>query len=149
MSTRPPRGAARGPRGDHTNRGGRGDQHSGSGGGGQHGQGQQSERPKRENILDLGKYVDKRICVKFSGGREVSGLLKGHDPLMNLVLDECSEVLRDPDSGATSSRNLGLLVARGTLLTSIGPSEGMTEIGNPFAAQGEGEGEGEGEGQEG
>lgn len=52
-----PRGA-RGGRGDH--RGGRG--------GGAHGA--QQERPKKENILDLSKYADKKITVKFSGGRE-------------------------------------------------------------------------------
>lgn len=28
------------------------------------------ERPKKESILNLGKYVDQRVRVKFSGGRE-------------------------------------------------------------------------------
>jgi hypothetical protein len=28
------------------------------------------DRPKKENILDLAKYMDKRITVKFNGGRE-------------------------------------------------------------------------------
>ena len=46
---------------------------AGGGGGGGHGA-QHShgggERPKKENILDLGKYMDKRITVKFNGGRE-------------------------------------------------------------------------------
>lgn len=37
------------------------------------------------------------------------------------------------DTGATSSRPLGLLVARGTLLTSIAPVDGSEEIANPFA----------------
>ena len=32
--------------------------------------GQERERPKKENILDLSKYMDKQITVKFSGGRE-------------------------------------------------------------------------------
>ena len=32
--------------------------------------------------------------VKFNGGREVEGVLKGWDQLMNLVLDEGKEVLR-------------------------------------------------------
>ena len=54
----------------------------------------QAEKPKKENILDLSKYVDKAIRVKFNGGREVEGILKGFDPLMNLVLDEVKEVLR-------------------------------------------------------
>ena len=38
--------------------------------------------------------MDKQICVKFSGGREVVGLLKGYDQLMNLVLDEVKETIR-------------------------------------------------------
>ena len=48
-------------------RGGRG---GGSGGGGAGGGGDKSEKPKKENILDLAKYMDKGINVKFSGGRE-------------------------------------------------------------------------------
>jgi U6 snRNA-associated Sm-like protein LSm7 len=31
------------------------------------------------------------------GGRESSGILKGFDPLLNLVLDNTIEYLRDPD----------------------------------------------------
>lgn len=36
------------------------------------------------------------------------------------------------ENGNTSIRNLGLLVARGTLLTSISPVDGSAEIENPF-----------------
>lgn len=44
---------------------------SGRGGrGGAHQDGKPQDRPRKENILDLGKYSDKRILVKFSGGRE-------------------------------------------------------------------------------
>ena len=54
-------------------RGGRGGRGGGRGGGGGpasgHGQ-QQTEKPKKENILDLKKYMDKKINVKFNGGRE-------------------------------------------------------------------------------
>lgn len=39
--------------------------------------GDQPERKKKESILDLGKFMDKQIRVKFSGGRECSGVLKG------------------------------------------------------------------------
>lgn len=52
------RGASRGGRGGGEGRGGRG------------GAAASGERPKKENILDLGKYMDKRIVVKFTGGRE-------------------------------------------------------------------------------
>ncbi len=71
------------------------------------------DKPKREAILDLAKYVNERIRVKFTGGREgqaislsamfrpgadglapVTGVLKGFDQLLNLVLDEVQENLQ-------------------------------------------------------
>lgn len=76
--------------------------------------------------------MDKKITVKFNGGREVTGTLKGYDALMNLVLDEVQEVVRD-DEGNESTRQLGLVVARGTLLVVISPVDGSEEIENPFA----------------
>lgn len=66
------RGSFRGGRG----RGGgyaRGGQRGGGAGGGAQQQPQsqqQQEKPKKENILDLSKYMDKDVKVKFSGGRE-------------------------------------------------------------------------------
>jgi U6 snRNA-associated Sm-like protein LSm7 len=64
------RGSFRGGRGrgggDGAHRGGRG---GGGRGGGGHA-GQQHEKPKKENILDLTKYMDKEVSVKFNGGRE-------------------------------------------------------------------------------
>lgn len=63
-------GHARGARGGRGGgRGGHGADSGASGGGGAQQQ-QERERPKKENILDLSKYVDKRITVKFNGGRE-------------------------------------------------------------------------------
>ncbi|KAK3996285.1 small nuclear ribonucleoprotein [Cladorrhinum sp. PSN332] len=161
MSDRPyqPRGGARGGRGRGGGRGGGGgggghnaqhQQNSGSGfqqqqqqQGGAAGAGagagagaagnntQEKERPKKENILDLKKYMDQRITVKFNGGREVTGTLKGYDALMNLVLDEVEEALRD-DNGNESTRSLGLVVVRGTLLVVISPVDGSEVIENPF-----------------
>lgn len=54
------RGGGRGGRGGSSDRGGRG----GGGAGGQ------QERRPREAILDLAKFMDKAITVKFNGGRE-------------------------------------------------------------------------------
>lgn len=50
--------------------------------------------PRREAILDLNRYKDQLIRVKFTGGRQVVGTLKGFDQLMNLVLDDVTETLR-------------------------------------------------------
>lgn len=56
-------------------RGGRGDRGGGRGGGAERGgrggsQAAASGDRKKENILDLTKYMDKEITVKFNGGRE-------------------------------------------------------------------------------
>ncbi|KAJ5247372.1 Ribonucleoprotein LSM domain eukaryotic/archaea-type [Penicillium chermesinum] len=114
------RGSFRGGRG----RGGRQPQQKGDKGAAQ-------EKPKKENILDLNKYMDKEVQVKFNGGREVTGTLKGYDQLMNLVLDDVKEAMRD-DEGNLTTRPLGLIVARGTLIVLISPADGSEEIPNPF-----------------
>ncbi len=49
---------------------------------------------KRESVIDLAPLVDKKVRVKFIGGREVTGVLRGADPICNLVLDESTEYLR-------------------------------------------------------
>jgi len=93
------------------------------------------EKKKKESILDLNKYLDKPIRVKFSGGREASGILKGFDQLLNLVLDGTTEYLRDPDDPfklTEDTRNLGLVVCRGTSVVLICPADGMEAITNPF-----------------
>ena len=58
------RGGRGGQRGDRGGRGGGGER---GGRGGGHAQG--GDR-KKENILDLTKYMDKELTVKFNGGRE-------------------------------------------------------------------------------
>lgn len=60
------RGNFRGGRGARGDRGGRGGGERG-GRGGSHAQ---SGDKKKENILNLDKYMDKEITVKFNGGRE-------------------------------------------------------------------------------
>lgn len=128
------------------------------------------ERKKREAILDLSKYVNERIRVKFTGGREgtifvarsntmigrltcdlaVTGILKGYDQLLNLVLDEVQEeiqgmsntlqyldlskcqIVAEPE---VHVRSLGLTVLRGPTITLLSPVDGLEEIANPFMAQ--------------
>ena len=54
----------------------------------------QPEKRKKESILDLSKYLEKGVRIKFAGGRECSGILKGYDPLLNIVVDNTVEYLR-------------------------------------------------------
>mmetsp|Transcript_47283 Transcript_47283/g.107186 ORF Transcript_47283/g.107186 Transcript_47283/m.107186 type:complete len:102 (+) Transcript_47283:60-365(+) len=95
---------------------------------------------KKESILDLNKYIDQGVRVKFQGGREVVGVLKGYDQLVNLVLDECVEYLRDVDDAyrlTDETRTLGMVVCRGTQVSLISPTDGCEEIANPFLGPGE------------
>ena len=68
--------------------------------------------------------------VKLVGGREVSGVLKGHDKISNLVLDHTEETLKD-----NSTRKLGLTLTRGTSVMMIAPVDGYEAIENPFVTE--------------
>lgn len=109
-----------------------------TGGGGGGGEQQKQHTPQhKQTVLDLGKYIDKGVRVKLSGGREVEGILKGFDQLLNLVLDETKEYLRDVDDPlriTDETRKLGLIVTRGTSVMVVSPLDGLKEIENPFAA---------------
>lgn len=110
---------------------------------------------KKESVLDLNKHLDQPVLVKFAGGREVTGILKGagvvcvsvvalsmivtvvtgYDPLVNIVLDETVEYIREADDPyrlTDQTRNLGLTVCRGTAVMLIAPVAGSQEIDNPF-----------------
>jgi U6 snRNA-associated Sm-like protein LSm7 len=82
----------------------------------------------------------------------VTGVLKGYDQLLNLVLDEVEEQVQgtyihawanlpkpaDPLAFADPeprTRTLGLAVLRGPTITLLSPVDGLEEISNPFAAQ--------------
>jgi len=93
--------------------------------------------PKKESILELAKLMDAVVKVKCLGGRELKGTLRGYDDLVNLVLDECDEFIRDPNSGKVTNktRKLGLVVVRGTQVSLVSPQDGAEEIENPFLAQ--------------
>ncbi|KAG0653340.1 Sm-like protein lsm7 [Rhodotorula mucilaginosa] len=107
---------------------GRGGSQGGPASGGRGGHGARGEdKPRREAILDLAKYTDKKIC--------------GYDQLLNLVMDDIEETLngelfRDPETGLPAvpprTRSLGLAVIRGTSLVLISPLDGSAEIANPF-----------------
>jgi U6 snRNA-associated Sm-like protein LSm7 len=80
----------------------------------------------------------------------VTGILKGYDQLLNLVLDEVEEevqgtymchypcrillmmvILAEPQ---VHTRSLGLTVLRGPTITLLSPVDGLEEIANPFMA---------------
>ncbi|XP_062226883.1 sm-like protein LSM7 isoform X2 [Phragmites australis] len=94
---------------------------------------------RKETALDLAKFVDKGVQVKLTGGRQVTGTLKGYDQLLNLVLDEAIEYEREQDDPLKlcgKTRQLGLIVCRGTAVMLVSPTDGTDEIANPFLADG-------------
>jgi U6 snRNA-associated Sm-like protein LSm7 len=58
---------------------------------------------KKESILELTKMIDAKVHVKCLGGREVVGVLKGYDELVNLVLDDADEYIRGESALKTLS----------------------------------------------
>ncbi|VEN49140.1 unnamed protein product [Callosobruchus maculatus] len=63
---------------------------------------------------ELKKFMDKKLSLKLNGGRQVTGILRGFDPFMNLVVDESIEDCRDG-----SKNNIGMVVIRGNSIVMI------------------------------
>ena len=49
---------------------------------------------QKESIINLQNFQEKEVRIKFIGGREIQGILKGYDTSLNIVLDNCVEFLR-------------------------------------------------------
>ncbi|KAF0990871.1 hypothetical protein HZS_7516 [Henneguya salminicola] len=106
-----------------------------------------AEKRKKDTIIDMNKFIGKKVHVKFNGGREgfyfviintVEGTVQGTDTLINLVLDDTIEFLRDPEDPlkiTDQQRSLGLVICRGSAIVTICPSENMQPIENPFVSQ--------------
>ena len=92
----------------------------------------------KTSVIDLDRLMEKRIRVKCNGGREMTGILKAHDPLPNLVLDDCVEYLRNPDDLTVltdKTRHFDRIFLKGTSIIAIAPEEGFELIDNPFIEQ--------------
>eukprot|EP01125_Pyxidicula_operculata_P001811 TRINITY_DN11656_c0_g1_i1.p1 TRINITY_DN11656_c0_g1~~TRINITY_DN11656_c0_g1_i1.p1 ORF type:complete len:127 (+),score=18.74 TRINITY_DN11656_c0_g1_i1:44-382(+) len=90
---------------------------------------------KKESILNLNPYINKEVIVKFNGGRQVKGILRGYDTLVNMVLEDTIEYIRSPNDPYTlteQTRQLGVSVCRGNAIMCVYPAEGTMETDNPF-----------------
>ncbi|CAG8513472.1 7066_t:CDS:2 [Rhizophagus irregularis] len=59
---------------------------------------------------ELKKYMEKRLFIQLNGGRKVTGILRGYDPFMNLVLDDTVE-----EVSSSEKHNVGMVVSISTL----------------------------------
>lgn len=58
---------------------------------------------------ELKKYMDKSVSVRLNGARTVTGVVRGFDPFMNLVLDEATD----------QQTQIGMIVLRGSAIMAI------------------------------
>lgn len=61
--------------------------------------------------------MDKRLLLKLSANRQVTGVLRGYDHFMNIVLDETVE--------QSTKEELGMVVIRGNAVQLIEPQEAV------------------------
>eukprot|EP01064_Diplonema_japonicum_P024941 TRINITY_DN35759_c0_g1_i1.p1 TRINITY_DN35759_c0_g1~~TRINITY_DN35759_c0_g1_i1.p1 ORF type:complete len:130 (+),score=29.74 TRINITY_DN35759_c0_g1_i1:46-390(+) len=105
-------------------------------------------KSRKDVVHHIEKLLEQPVNVSLIGGREVTGILKGFDLSLNIVLDETREYVRDltdfskrnlipdpeePDTLVEETRFLGVVVCKGSLVTVVSPYDGTEEIENPFA----------------
>jgi len=65
---------------------------------------------------ELKKFMDKRLLINVQGGRKVTGVLRGFDIFLNLVLDQATN---ETVPGREERLEGGPIVIRGNSVTSI------------------------------
>ncbi|KAK4128172.1 Sm-like ribonucleoprotein [Parathielavia appendiculata] len=72
--------------------------------------------------MSLNAYVDKKVCIITTDGRNLVGVLAAHDYTTNLVLKNTVErVIRSPEDGEPSAEvPLGLYIIRGENVCLVG-----------------------------
>ncbi|PVG00560.1 like-Sm ribonucleo protein [Serendipita vermifera] len=63
---------------------------------------------------ELKKFMDKRLFIQVQGGRKVSGVLRGFDIFLNIVLDDSVE-----ETVAGQKTPMGQVVIRGNSVMSM------------------------------
>ena len=72
---------------------------------------------------DLKKFLDRRMYLQLNGSRKITGLLRGFDPFMNVVLDDTIEHV-----SSTERNNLGMVVIRGNSIVILELMDNQTAI---------------------
>ncbi|KAI6175028.1 Small nuclear ribonucleoprotein G [Aphelenchoides bicaudatus] len=69
-------------------------------------------------LPSLKRYLDKEIDFKLNGNRKVTGMLRGFDPFMNMVVADAIEHHKDG-----TKNQLGAVIVRGNSVVSMEPRE--------------------------
>lgn len=74
----------------------------------------------RVSLPDLKNLMDKQLSLSLNGKRQVSGVLRGFDAFMNIVLDDALEHITSlPSAEDSNKKALGLIVIRGNSIISL------------------------------
>ncbi|OXM75588.1 small nuclear ribonucleoprotein G [Cryptococcus neoformans Bt63] len=82
-----------------------------------------SRYPQKKNSLvtmsrtsqpELKKFMDRRLFLHLQGGRQISGVLRGYDMFLNLVVDNAFEEL-----GGGQRKPCGMVVIRGNSVSAM------------------------------
>eukprot|EP00285_Hemiselmis_virescens_P010668 CAMPEP_0173390222 /NCGR_PEP_ID=MMETSP1356-20130122/14365_1 /TAXON_ID=77927 ORGANISM="Hemiselmis virescens, Strain PCC157" /NCGR_SAMPLE_ID=MMETSP1356 /ASSEMBLY_ACC=CAM_ASM_000847 /LENGTH=76 /DNA_ID=CAMNT_0014347555 /DNA_START=94 /DNA_END=324 /DNA_ORIENTATION=- len=57
---------------------------------------------------ELKRFMDKRLSLKLNANRTVTGVLRGYDQFMNVVLDQTVEHV-----STSNKKEIGMVVVRG------------------------------------
>lgn len=72
-------------------------------------------RIPKQSLIKLSYHENQQLVVKFNGGRQIVGKLKSWDKTMNLILDNCSEIVGvDRNQKEEIKRELGLVIVKGS-----------------------------------
>ena len=91
-----------------------------------------AKKLSKDSIIEFTYLIEKEVIIKFIGGREVEGLLKGYDKVGNLILDNVIEYINRDNDIEVKTRKLGCLFARGPNITAIFPKNNFIELENPY-----------------
>lgn len=77
----------------------------------------------KKSLPNLNHFMEKRVVVKLQGGRSVSGVLRGVDQFMSLVLYDAVDETKNPNiqspDQVESKLAMGTTVIRGTAVVEI------------------------------
>ncbi|KAL7699986.1 small nuclear ribonucleoprotein [Lotmaria passim] len=76
--------------------------------------------PPPKSLPNLNHFMEKRVIVKLQGGRAISGVLRGVDEHMTVVLhDAMDDTHTGTENGEEEQMALGTTVVRGMAIVEI------------------------------
>ena len=76
----------------------------------------------KSNIPELKCYMDKRVFIQLNGKRAISGVVRGFDPFLNLVLDDAVD-----ETDKQTKAEIGKCVLRGSSIVMMEAMEQITQ----------------------